>query len=88
MEVAQLEVFIIVRYARALRGEEISKLEITGLLKHYAEGERTEPTHITLSLVVVVVGGNQEEGERFFYRWLRLLGQDSDFNIRWGASWS
>jgi hypothetical protein len=39
MEIAQLDVFVMVGYARALRGEEIRKLEITGLLKHFSEGD-------------------------------------------------
>jgi hypothetical protein len=35
MEIAQLAMFVMVGYARALRCGEIPKLEITGLLKHY-----------------------------------------------------
>jgi hypothetical protein len=51
MEIAQLAVFVMVGYARALRGEEIPKLEITGLLEHFAEGGKMEPKHVMLSLV-------------------------------------
>jgi hypothetical protein len=61
MEIAQLAVFVMVGYARALRGEEIPKLEITGLLKHFAEGGKTEPKHVMLSLVGKF---KQEDGER------------------------
>jgi hypothetical protein len=61
MEISQLAVFVMVGYARALRGEEIPKLEITGLLKHFAEGSRTEPKHVMLSLMG---GFTQEDGER------------------------
>jgi hypothetical protein len=64
MEIAQLVVFVMVGYARALRGEEIPKLEITGLLKHFAEGEKTTPKHIMLSLVGRFKKGN---GERQHY---------------------
>jgi hypothetical protein len=61
MEIAQLAVFVVVGYARALRGEEIPKLEITGLLKHFAEGGKTEPKHVMLSVMGRL---KQEDGER------------------------
>jgi hypothetical protein len=64
MEIAQLAVFVMVGYARALRGEEIPKLEITGLLKHFAEGDKTTPKHVMLSLVGRF---KQEDGERQHY---------------------
>jgi hypothetical protein len=51
MELAQLAMFVMVGYARALRGEEIPKLEITGFLKHFSEGDKTTPKHVMLSLV-------------------------------------
>jgi hypothetical protein len=43
-----------------LYGEEIPKLEITGLLKHFAEGDKTEPNDVMLSLVGRF---KQEDGE-------------------------
>jgi hypothetical protein len=49
MKIAQLDVFVMVDHARALRGEDIPKLEITGLLKHFAEGDNTTPKHVMLS---------------------------------------
>jgi hypothetical protein len=64
MEIAQLDVFVMVGYARALRGEEIPKLEITGLLKHFSEGDKTTPKHVMLSLVGRF---KQEDGERQHY---------------------
>jgi hypothetical protein len=65
MEIAQLAVFVMVGYARALRGEEIPKVEITGLLKHFSEGDKTTPKHVMLSLVVGRF--KQEDGERQHY---------------------
>jgi hypothetical protein len=50
-----------VGYAWALRGEEIPKSEITGLLKHFAEGDNTTPKHIMLSLVGML---KQKDRER------------------------
>jgi hypothetical protein len=64
MEIAQLAVFVMVGYARELRGEEIPKLEITGLLKHFSEGDKNTPKHIMLSLVGMF---NQDYGERRHY---------------------
>jgi hypothetical protein len=61
MEIAQLAVFVMVGYSRALRGEEIRKLEITGLLKNFAEGGKTDPKHVMLYLVGRF---KQEDGER------------------------
>jgi hypothetical protein len=64
MELAQLALLVMLGYARALRGEEIPKLEITGLLKHFAEGDKTSPKRIMLSLVGRF---KQEDGERQHY---------------------
>jgi hypothetical protein len=64
MEIAQLAVFVMVGYARALRGEEIPKLEITGLLKHFTEGDKTTLKHVMLSLVGRF---KQEDGEMQHY---------------------
>jgi hypothetical protein len=46
LEIAQQAVCLVVGYARALRGEEIPKLEISGLLKHFSEGDKTVPKHV------------------------------------------
>jgi hypothetical protein len=61
MGMAQLVVFVMVGYARALGVEEIPNLEITGLLKHFTEGGNTEPYHVMLSLVGRF---KQDDGER------------------------
>jgi hypothetical protein len=61
MEIDQLAVFVMVGHTRVLRGEEIPKLEITCLLNHFSEGDRTEPKHAMLSLVGRF---KQEEGDR------------------------
>jgi hypothetical protein len=64
MDISQLAVFVLVGYARALRGEEIPKLDNTGLLKKIAEGAQTTPKHSMLSLVGMF---KQEDGERQHY---------------------
>jgi hypothetical protein len=37
-------------YARALRGDEITKIELGGVRKYFADGA-VEPKHVTLSLI-------------------------------------
>jgi hypothetical protein len=64
MEVAQLACFVFLGYARALRGEEISKIELTGILKHSEEGGTTHQHHATLSLVGRF---KQVEGEQHYF---------------------
>jgi hypothetical protein len=64
MEISQLGVSVMVGYARALRGEDFPKLEITGLLKHFAEGDKTSHKHVMLSLVGRF---KQEDGYRQHY---------------------
>jgi hypothetical protein len=49
LEVAQLACFVFLGYARALRGEEITKIELGGVRKYFADGG-VEPKHVTLSL--------------------------------------
>jgi hypothetical protein len=51
MGVAQLACFVFFGYARALRGEEIPKIELTGLIKYFSDGATTNPPHVTLSLI-------------------------------------
>jgi hypothetical protein len=52
MGLAQLACFVFFGYARALRGEEISKIEVTGVIKYFADGATTNPPpHMTLSLI-------------------------------------
>jgi hypothetical protein len=51
MEVAQLACFVFLGYGRALRGEEISKIELTGILKNFVEGGTAQQKHLTLSLM-------------------------------------
>jgi hypothetical protein len=62
MEIAQLAVFVMVRYARALRDEEIPKIEIIGLLEHFTESDKTVPKHVML--LFLVGRFKQEDGER------------------------
>jgi hypothetical protein len=56
--------FLMVGYARALRGEEIRTLEIAGLLNHFVEGDKTTPKYVMLSLLGRF---KQEDGERQHY---------------------
>jgi hypothetical protein len=66
MDIAQLAVFVMVGYARALCGKETPKLEIMGLLKHFSEGGKQDPKHVMLSSVGKF---KQEDRERqhFFH---------------------
>jgi hypothetical protein len=50
LEIAQLVCFALFGYARALRGEEITKIELSGVRKYFGDGA-TEPRHVTLSLI-------------------------------------
>jgi hypothetical protein len=50
LEIAQLACFALLGYDRALRGEEITKIELSGVRKYFRDGA-TEPRHITLSLI-------------------------------------
>jgi hypothetical protein len=61
LEIAQLACFTLLGYARALRGEEIIKIELSGVRKYFGDGA-TEPRHVTLSLIgrfKQVEGGQQ-----------------------------
>jgi hypothetical protein len=50
LEVAQIACFVFLGYARALRGEEITKIELGGVRKYFADGA-VEPKHVTISLI-------------------------------------
>jgi hypothetical protein len=50
LEIAQLACFALLAYARALRGEEITKIELSGVRKYFGDGA-IEPQHVTLSLI-------------------------------------
>jgi hypothetical protein len=50
LEISQLECFVFLGYARAFRGEEITKIELSGLRKYFSDGA-LEPRHVTLSLI-------------------------------------
>jgi hypothetical protein len=50
LEIAQLACFVFLGYARALRGEEITKIELSGVRTYFADGA-LEPRHVTLSLI-------------------------------------
>jgi hypothetical protein len=45
LEIAQLACFVFLGYAQALRGEEIAKIELSGVRKYFADGA-VEPRHI------------------------------------------
>jgi hypothetical protein len=42
--------FFFLGYAKALRGEEITKIELGGVRKYFTDGA-LEPKHVTLSLI-------------------------------------
>jgi hypothetical protein len=50
LDIAQLASFVFLGYYRALRGEEITKIELGGVRKYFADGA-LKPTHATLSLI-------------------------------------
>jgi hypothetical protein len=50
LEIAQVACFALLGYARALRGEEITKIELSGVRKYFGD-RATEPRHVTLSLI-------------------------------------
>jgi hypothetical protein len=50
LEIAQLACFALLGYARALRGEEITKIELSGV-RTYFGGGATETSHVTFSLI-------------------------------------
>jgi hypothetical protein len=50
LEIAQLACFVFLGYARALRGEEITKIELSGVRKYFSDGA-VEPRHANLSLI-------------------------------------
>jgi hypothetical protein len=50
LDIAQLASFVFLGYDRALRGDEINKIEIDGVRKYFFDGA-LEPKHITLSLI-------------------------------------
>jgi hypothetical protein len=49
LEIAQLAFFTLLGYALALRAEEITQIELSGVRKCFEDGA-TEPRHVTLSL--------------------------------------
>jgi hypothetical protein len=49
LDIAHLESFVFLGYARALRGEEITKIELGGERTYFTDGA-LEPKHVTLSL--------------------------------------
>jgi hypothetical protein len=46
----QLACFVFLGYAQMFRGEEITKIELSGVRKYFADGV-VEPRHVTLSLI-------------------------------------
>jgi hypothetical protein len=48
LEIAQLACFVFLDYAQALGGEEIIKIELSGVRKYFADGV-LEPRHVTIS---------------------------------------
>jgi hypothetical protein len=50
LEIAQMACFVFLGYARALRGEEITKIELPGVRKYFDDGA-LDLRHVTLSLI-------------------------------------
>jgi hypothetical protein len=50
LDISQLASFVFLGYARALRREEITKIELGGVRKYFDDGA-LEPKHVTLSLI-------------------------------------
>jgi hypothetical protein len=50
LKIVQITCFLLLGYARALRGEEIIKIELSRVRKYFADGA-LEPPHVTLSLI-------------------------------------
>jgi hypothetical protein len=50
LDIAQLACFVCLGYARTLRGEEITKIELSGVRTYFAD-RAVEPRHVTLSLI-------------------------------------
>jgi hypothetical protein len=63
LKIAQLACFVFLGYARALRGEEITKIELSGVQKYFAD-RALKPQHVTLSLIGRF---KQMEGEQQHY---------------------
>jgi hypothetical protein len=49
--IAKLGVFGLAGYARSLRGEEITKIELGGVRKHFADGGTSSTPHVMFTLV-------------------------------------
>jgi hypothetical protein len=49
--ITQLGVFCLAGYARALRGEEITKIELGGVRKHFVDGGTSATPHVMFTLV-------------------------------------
>jgi hypothetical protein len=49
--ITQLGVFCLAGYARALRGEEITKIELGGVRKHFVDGGTSATPHVIFTLV-------------------------------------
>jgi hypothetical protein len=50
LEIAQLACFVLLDYAQALRVKEVTKIELSGMIKYVGDGA-TAPHHVTLSLI-------------------------------------
>jgi hypothetical protein len=59
MWVVQLACFVFFGYARALRGEEIPKIELTGVIKYVADGAATTPPPCEC---VMIMDSSQKRG--------------------------
>jgi hypothetical protein len=62
-EIAQLACIVFLGYARALRGEDIAKIELGGVRTYFTDGA-LGPKHVTLSLIGIgcfkQLGGDQQ----------------------------
>jgi hypothetical protein len=68
LDIAQLENFVLLGYARAFRGEEITKIELGGVREYFTDGV-LEPKHVTLSLIGRFK--RLEGGNNIFFQWRR-----------------
>jgi hypothetical protein len=50
LDITQLVRFVFLGYARALRGEEIAKIDLSGVRKYFADGA-VDPWHVTILLI-------------------------------------
>jgi hypothetical protein len=79
--IAQLGVFCLAGYARAMRGEEITKIELGGVRKHFVDGVTSATPHVMFTLVgrfKGYQGGAPPLEARCCYNRVRFGGEEMD----------